>query len=122
MVFPLAPASMKIPLPALPMSSVPVQSVPMKLPCTRVPVPELWIRIPSPKLPAITFRSLGPTPPIVLFAPITSIPGVPLPSATVPVESSPIQFPATTLLSPWRWMPSAWNRLITKPRTVEFEA
>ena len=93
-VFRLADVLISMPR-RLGMAAVPAAFVPMKLPCTWVPVvaaPE--IRIPSLPFPEITLRASVTSPPITLFvladAPNTPTPWPPLPRSRVPLTSRPM--------------------------------
>ena len=80
------------------MSTAPVTSVPMRLPCTTFPVLRS-IKISLKSLPEMTLRAPAVVPPIsVLGAPLINTPASLLPAsllgrATVPVESVSIKFP-----------------------------
>ncbi len=80
---------MKTPTPLLPRSTVPVTSVPMKLPCTVLP--PLKRRTPSLALPLRRLRAAAVVPPTRVFvAPPTLTPVAPLPRSRVPLLSVPM--------------------------------
>ena len=96
----LIESATKIPSSALPNSWLPLISVPMKLPCTRLScmdalsLPRLMPRRPFAEM---TLRAPATDPPIVLNALRTLSPSV-LPRATVPVAVVPMRFPWIVLL------------------------
>ena len=107
-----------------PRATLPVTSVPIKLPCTTLFGASN--ATPSPMFPEIRLRAPGVVPPMVLLGPDdTAIPPVPLGNAAVPVASVPMKFPATTLSSP-RGIPMAialpGKRLMIRPRTPQTSA
>ena len=74
-------------------ATVPVTSVPMKLPSTRLPlVPASVMRMPRLALPEMTFNVPAVVPPIVLpvAPPMIWTPSWPLGTALVPVTSVPM--------------------------------
>ena len=102
-----------------PRLELPITSVPILLPWTKLPSPEM--SMPSPLLPEITLPWPAPVPPIVLPELLIDTPS-PLPRAMAPVASVPMKLPCTTLPvvpDPVIWMPSPPKRLITSPSTVQ---
>ena len=87
------PVSTSTPAPVFPIARVPVVSVPIMFPWTRLPVASL-ISIPF-LLAAMRFAACGTVPPIVLPEAVPTRTPMLLPSAIVPVKSVPIKFPAT---------------------------
>ena len=83
-------SKMSMPCDALPRSSVPVASVPMRLPSISV-VLALTRSTPRCALPEITLPAPAATPPIVFAEPpVTSMPSLPLPIKTVPSTPTPM--------------------------------
>src|SRR5262249_30072993 len=80
-------------------ASVPVASVPMKLPWTALSVAEQReMEIPYRVLPETTFRAAGVVPPTVLREALSrDTPAPRLASASVPVASVPMKLPWTVL-------------------------
>ena len=87
----VAKLSMNTPNRLLPSATMPLLSVPMKLPCTRLLVAPLP-SIPTPSLlPEIILRASAVVPPIrLLAAPEMKTPSPELPSAAVPLAFVPI--------------------------------
>ena len=63
-----------IPACPLPRSIVPLASVPMKLPCTRVPVAPVLMIMPFDKFPEMMLRVDAVVPPMVLLGALRKIP------------------------------------------------
>ena len=104
-------STISTPLKVLATALVPLTSVPMKLPATRLPVALPWMNTPSWALPEMTLRSPAVVPPIVLFdASMISTPSYAFPRAFVPVTLVPMKLPATRLpvALPWMNTPS-WS-------------
>ena len=105
----------------LPSATVPLTSVPMKLPRTRLLLaftPSM--RTPCPPLPEMTLRSAAVVPPTVLFdAASIKTPLPALARTAVPVASVPMKLPAmVTRPEEATRMPCPPNLLIKRPRTV----
>ena len=90
----VAEAAKSTSTPVLPPSAtVPVTSVPMKLPCIRVRAAmDSWM----PGLPSIILRACAVVPPIRASSLCCTITPWPLATAAVPFRSVPIKFPCTT--------------------------
>ncbi len=113
----------KIPSPRLPRATVPVLSVPMKFPSITVFAAGARISmLRPPLLPPMTFRSAGPSPPMVTFDSVTYTPSpplVPLLAAAVPLMSVPMKSPVMALPPvPIRAIPCAAKWLTARPLTV----
>ena len=77
-------------------TTVPVTSVPMRLPCTLFPVvPAEWITTPQTLCPEITLPAPAAAPPttLPLAPPEMLIPVPALPRTAVPVTSVPMKLP-----------------------------
>ena len=94
----LEPALMLIPEFGLGKATVPVRSVPIKLPCTLFskPLPREIPRL----LAAIMLRAASVSPPMELAMPSFSTPTPVFPRERVPVTSVPMKFPCTPLSVP----------------------
>jgi hypothetical protein len=100
--------------------AIPLASVPMKLPCTRLFVaPLLAIRMPPPSSPEMTLPAPCVVPPIVLSEESwTSRPVPAVPTSRVRVASGPRKLPSIRLPHPVLITTGEESRLITSPRTV----
>ena len=91
----LAPPLTSTPANVFPSPTVPLTSVPMKLPSTWFPLaPAPLISTPC-EFPEIRLRAPGDVPPIELFDPLMVMltPGPVLPSGALPVTSAPMKLP-----------------------------
>ena len=79
-------------------ATVPVESVPMKLPSSRLlDEPEIWM--PADGLAEMKLPEPGAVPPMVFWDIPFSMrtPSMPFPRRCIPVSSGPMEFPSTTL-------------------------
>ncbi len=75
-------------------ATVPVTSVPIRLPCTMLLVaPALSSKTPELLFPEMTLRSDAFVPPIRLAEPVATIPKLAFGSAAVPAAFVPMKFP-----------------------------
>jgi hypothetical protein len=95
------PKFIKTPSETFATATVPVTSVPMKLPCTRLPERVPPMEIPGPLLPEMRLRAPGAVPPIVWLEEFPDCPSVttpvPFPMARVPAALVPMKLPCTRL-------------------------
>ena len=99
-------------------AAVPAGLVPMRLPCTTVPLAPVPTCTPLPELPEITLRAAADVPPIVL--PVPAVTDTPVWFADATAASvRPIQLPSSFAPEPLTATPADdENPTIEKPRTV----
>ncbi len=106
--------------PPMRIETVPVMSVPTRLPSIRLPVDVVPTRLrASESDPARILAEPATVPPTVLFGPSTSTPMPYWASLIVPVMSRPKMFPSTRLpeAAPWSHTPSV-GRMFRAEATV----